>query len=468
MSGASSGTTTPPGGAKRKRSEPGSGSSSKEAKGGKGGKKSSSNGVAGGKHGSKTANGTAAGSGEANPKRIAYFHDLELSTYEHGRAHKFRPFRAKLAHQLINGYGAYKDLMEVLRPRLVTRTDMGQYHSDAYLEILATAQATANKRFGWAQTDVAESEDPLVRRKIEEVFQRFNVELDPQKSGNAIFPGVLDYCRLYTTGSLGCAARLCAGTADVAINWYGGMCHARGSRAAAGCYVNDVVLATLELLKRFKRILYINLSGVHADAVEEAFYTTSRVMTLSFHLNAEQNPREWPGTGHVDDVGVDDGEGFAINVPVDPGIDDPMLVSTFTEIVKKAAAVYLPEAIVMQCGGGFLSTERGGCFNVTEQAYADCVRVVRDLDVPLLMLGGNGSNMARTARMWAFATMVLLRKESLLKDNLIPDVVPCRYYFEPNYEIVGPTAKMPNLNTAEENLKLRRRVLGNLNQLMTK
>jgi histone deacetylase 1/2 len=47
--------------------------------------------------------------------------------------------------------------------------------------------------------------------------------------------------------------------------------------------VNDCVLAILELLKYHTRVLYIDIDIHHGDGVEEAFYTTDRVMTASFH-----------------------------------------------------------------------------------------------------------------------------------------------------------------------------------------
>ena len=45
----------------------------------------------------------------------------------------------------------------------------------------------------------------------------------------------------------------------------------------------------------------------HGDGVEEAFYTTDRVMTVSFHKFGEY----FPGTGGVDDIG-DDGEAVLV------------------------------------------------------------------------------------------------------------------------------------------------------------
>lgn len=47
--------------------------------------------------------------------------------------------------------------------------------------------------------------------------------------------------------------------ANVAVNWAGGLHHAKKSEASGFCYVNDIVLAILELLKHHQRILYIDV-----------------------------------------------------------------------------------------------------------------------------------------------------------------------------------------------------------------
>jgi len=42
-------------------------------------------------------------------------------------------------------------------------------------------------------------------------------------------------------------------------------------------------------------VLYIDIDVHHGDGVEEAFYTTDRVMTVSFHKYGEF----FPGTGEL-------------------------------------------------------------------------------------------------------------------------------------------------------------------------
>ena len=45
------------------------------------------------------------------------------------------------------------------------------------------------------------------------------------------------------------AMKLNRGEADIAINWGGGLHHAKKSEASGFCYVNDINLAILELLR---------------------------------------------------------------------------------------------------------------------------------------------------------------------------------------------------------------------------
>jgi histone deacetylase 1/2 len=133
-------------------------------------------------------------------------------------------------------------------------------------------------------------------------LQQFNVGEDcpvfeglyvPQQHPSMILCNNLrmyEYCQLSAGGSIGGAIRLNQSEADIAINWSGGLHHAKRCEASGFCYVNDIVLAILELLKKHRRVLYIDIDIHHGDGVEEAFFTTDRVMTVSFHKCVERLP----------------------------------------------------------------------------------------------------------------------------------------------------------------------------------
>jgi histone deacetylase 1/2 len=75
-------------------------------------------------------------------------------------------------------------------------------------------------------------------------------------------------------------------------------------------------------------VLYIDIDCHHGDGVEEAFYTTDRVMTCSFHKFGEY----FPGTGTQEDRGRGKGKGYAVNVPLKDGITDEAFKSVFEPV----------------------------------------------------------------------------------------------------------------------------------------
>lgn len=113
------------------------------------------------------------------------------------------------------------------------------------------------------------------------------------------------------------------------------MHHAKKSEASGFCYVNDIVLAILELLKYHQRVLYIDIDIHHGDGVEEAFYTTDRVMTVSFHKYGEY----FPGTGDLRDIGAGKGKYYAVNFPLRDGIDDDAYGDIFRPIISKVCGI---------------------------------------------------------------------------------------------------------------------------------
>ena len=64
-----------------------------------------------------------------------------------------------------------------------------------------------------------------------------------------VFDGLYEFCARYTGASMEGAAMLNNDQCDIAINWAGGLHHAKKSEASGFCYVNDIVIGILELLK---------------------------------------------------------------------------------------------------------------------------------------------------------------------------------------------------------------------------
>ncbi|KAJ8530710.1 hypothetical protein K7X08_023591 [Anisodus acutangulus] len=283
-------------------------------------------------------------------------------------------------------------------------------------------------------------------------LKRFNVGEDCP-----VFDGLYSFCQTYAGGSVGGAVKLNHGHCDIAVNWAGGLHHAKKCEASGFCYVNDIVLAILELLKVHERVLYVDIDIHHGDGVEEAFYTTDRVMTVSFHKFGDY----FPGTGDVRDIGFGSGKYYSLNVPLDDGIDDESYQSLFKPIMGKVMEVFKPGAVVLQCGADSLSGDRLGCFNLSIKGHAECVKYMRSFNVPLLLLGGGGYTIRNVARCWCYETGVALGIE-------LEDKMPQHEYYEyfgPDYTLHVAPSNMENKNSRQILEDIRSKLLDNLSKL---
>jgi histone deacetylase 1/2 len=192
----------------------------------------------------------------------------------------------------------------------------------------------------------------------------------------------------------------------------------------------------------------------HGDGVEEAFYTTDRVMTCSFHKYGEY----FPGTGELRDIGVGQGKNYAVNFPLRDGIDDASYKSIFEPVISAVMQYYRPEAVVLQCGGDSLSGDRLGCFNLSMRGHANCVKFVKSFGLPTLVLGGGGYTMRNVARTWAYETGLLVGEE-------MNPVLPFNEYYEyygPDYELDVRASNMENANSNDYLEKIKIQVIENL------
>jgi len=264
-----------------------------------------------------------------------------------------------------------------------------------------------------------------------------------------IFEGLIDYTQIYTGGSLDCAQLINDNQHSICINWAGGLHHAKKEEAGGFCYVNDIVICILELLRFHPRVLYVDIDVHHGDGVEEAFFCTNRVMTVSFHQYGNDF---FPGTGHHDSIGYGEGKGYALNVPLYPGITDEMYVGLFKDVMTQVIDKFRPDAIVMCCGSDSINEDLLGSFNMSTHGHAACVDFILSQGIPTVLLGGGGYTIENVARCWTNETAVALGKKDL--DEKLP---PNEYSndFSHNDLHVKPNPSMVNRNTKEYIDKLK-------------
>ncbi|URD88387.1 histone deacetylase [Musa troglodytarum] len=409
---------------------------------------SSAGAAAGSGGGGEGASLASASCVDGGRRRVSYFYEPTIGDYYYGQGHPMKPHRIRMAHNLVVHYALHR-LMEVSRPFPASAADIRRFHSDDYVDFLASVSpATAALASAQAQPLA----DPASASASSRQLKRFNVGEDCP-----VFDGLFEFCQASAGGSIGAAVKINRGDADIAINWAGGLHHAKKCEASGFCYVNDIVLGILELLKYHRRVLYVDIDIHHGDGVEEAFFTTDRVMTVSFHKYGDF----FPGTGHIKDVGFGQGKYYALNVPLNDGMDDESFRGLFRPIIQKVMAVYQPDAVVLQCGADSLAGDRLGCFNLSVKGHADCLRYLRSFNVPMLVLGGGGYTMRNVARCWCYETAVAIGVEP---DNQLP-YNEYYEYFGPDYDLHIRPRSMENKNSPKELEDIRNMLMDYLSKI---
>ncbi len=218
-----------------------------------------------------------------------------------------------------------------------------------------------------------------------------------------IFRGMYEHATLAAGATLTGAKHILDNKTKIAFNPSGGFHHAHPERSAGFCYINDVGLACHIFAEQGKRVFYLDIDVHHGDGVQYEFYDRSDVFTLSFH----EDPRTlFPGTGFIDEIGTGAGKGYCVNVPLPGGTYDTVYGEAFNKIALPLLDAYKPDVIVLELGVDGLAGDPLTHFFLTNNIYADIIKLLLKRDIPILATGGGGYNVQNSVRAWALAWTV--------------------------------------------------------------
>nr|CAH0108988.1 unnamed protein product [Daphnia galeata] len=366
---------------------------------------------------------------QINPKfKIGYVYSLEL-IQQCNRVPNLTN-RASLIHHLLKSYGLLDHVLFLNSDKVSDDVFQG-FHSGDYIEFL--------KR---GDVDVED-----------ETSEEYGLGYDCPP-----LEKLYDFISVIAGGSVAGAKALVSGSVDVAVNFCGGWHHAQRDCASGFCYINDCVLAILELERKFKHVLYIDLDIHHGDGVENAFAYSRKVFTLSLHKHEEGY---FPGTGAVNDTGFGKGRNYSCNVPLKDGACDETFIHVFQTIFQEVMKRFRPEAIVCQCGADGLANDPLGTFNLTPKAYARCTAVIQSYKLPTLYLGGGGYHKANASR--CFTTILA----GLLGLQISSDIPEHEYFdwYGPSFELDVSRGLRRDENSPDYIRTLLQQVFGNLEQI---
>ncbi|UCF84056.1 MAG: acetoin utilization protein AcuC [Desulfobacteraceae bacterium] len=310
-----------------------------------------------------------------------FVYSEEMGRFDFGPNHPFKPERATKTYDLCTRYGVMNyPWMTILEPEPLDENLLTLFHEPAYLSLLKEAsQGKVN---------------------LEMLEHGLGTEDTP------ILSGIYEWSLRAAGGTHVAMQRIINGEALVAFNPLGGFHHALPGNAEGFCYINDIVIALMDILRGSAgpRAVFIDLDAHHGNGVQQAFYEDERVLFISLH---ETGKTLYPWSGSETEVGEGKGRGFTVNVPLEPGTDDEVYDFVFNAIVPPLVRSFSPDFIVAELGADTLISDPLTHLKLTNNGYQKALKGIMALCPKILGLGGGGYDLYRTSRCWTLAWSLL-------------------------------------------------------------
>ncbi len=328
----------------------------------------------------------------AHPASRALIYSHRFGEFSFGQEHPFKIVRYWLAYELMDELGLLAcPGVRLVECPMAPESMLARFHCPDYLatlkEFSADEAPRANFKYGLGDVE------------------------------NPVFPGVYEWSLLGCGGTVEAARLVVEEGVRVAFNLAGGYHHAHAARASGFSYLNDAVVAIQDLVDRGCRVAYVDIDAHHGDGVQEAFYSSDRVLTISLHESGEDF---FPHTGFPCELGVGDGYGFSVNVPFARHSDDLIFEQALRGVVLPLVESFSPDVLVTQMGVDTLRTDPLSRLEMTTGSIELAARSFLGLGVPWVCLGGGGYCKVNVARSWALIW-------ALLVGVAVPDALPPRF-----------------------------------------
>ena len=150
------------------------------------------------------------------------------------------------------------------------------------------------------------------------------------------------------------------------------------------CFLNNAAIAVEELRARdYNHVAVLDVDYHHGNGTQAIFYHRSDVLTVSIHGDPMT---EYPFfLGHADEIGVDDGEGFNVNIPLPARSTASEWFAALDQACEQVER-HRPDALVVSLG---LDTFEGDPISMFRLQSEDFLRVgsaIADLDLPTVIV----------------------------------------------------------------------------------
>ena len=145
--------------------------------------------------------------------------------------------------------------------------------------------------------------------------------------------------------------------------------HAEVDRVMGFCLFNNVAVAAEHLVRNhgLERVAIVDFDVHHGNGTQHIFEERSDVLYISIH--ERPGSIRFPGTGKETEIGIGDGRGFTLNVPLSRGAGDAEYHDAFDRQVLPRLEEYGPDFLLISAGFDALSADTISHLRLEPESY---------------------------------------------------------------------------------------------------
>lgn len=163
-----------------------------------------------------------------------------------------------------------------------------------------------------------------------------------------------------------------------AVSIGGGLHHAKPYYGEGFCVYNDVAFCARYLLNHhgLERVLVLDTDAHAGNGTSDYFYDEPRVLFIDIH----QDPRTvYPGTGYAQQIGIKEGTGFTVNIPMPVGAGDASYALAFERVIEPVCREFRPQIIIRNGGSDPHFADRLTNLGLSVAGFRTLGRKVREM-----------------------------------------------------------------------------------------
>lgn len=210
--------------------------------------------------------------------------------------------------------------------------------------------------------------------------------------------------------------------------------HAERRRVGGFCLFNNAAVAArqAQVVHGVERVLIVDFDVHHGNGTQDIFYEDKSVLFVSLH---QYGRYFYPGTGAAQEMGVGDGRGFTLNVPLPLRVGDRGYGRIFDELIRPKAAAFKPGMIIVSAGFDAHWADPLASQGLTLTGYAQLSRALIEM-----------------ADAWCDGRILFVLEGGYLLQALAYGVLNLAYALNGRDRVQDPLGPLPQAETAVDDL----------------